>query len=58
MGIFRKNDLIKGGESHSYPYGFKVKAALASFTAQACNWRNACQCAVVQSIRQCQRKSF
>lgn len=51
MGIFGKNDLIKGGESHSYPYGFKVKAALASFTAQA--W-----CAVVQSIRQCQRKSF
>jgi len=58
MGIFGKNDLIEGGESHPYAYGFKVEAALASFTAQACNWRNACRCAVVQSIRQCQRKSF
>jgi len=36
MGIFGKNDLIKVGESHPYAYGFKVEAALASFTAQAC----------------------
>ena len=29
MGIFGKNDLIEGGESHPYAYGFKVEAALA-----------------------------